>query len=185
MSSFIVLFNHSEVSLVKTVKSNLYDIEINDKNGFTLIELLAVIVVLAIVMLIATNAVLPQMDEARKQAFAIEANGLVKSAQQYVVMQTLTSNLVITDTKSVCVTVEQLVKAGQSELDVTSYKGKVIVSRVPNSTVLLYKVYLNNGGFMIAGGGVNAENNANISITKEHIKAYTAADFPSSYTTCS
>ena len=51
-----------------------------DLRGFTLIELLAVIVVLAIIMLIAVNAVLPQMEKARRSSFAIEANGAIQAA---------------------------------------------------------------------------------------------------------
>ncbi|MEG1892380.1 MAG: type II secretion system protein, partial [Bacilli bacterium] len=65
---------------------------INNVRGFTLIELLAVIVVLAVIMLIAVNAVIPQMNNARRQAFAIEANGLVDSAQAFVVTASITGS---------------------------------------------------------------------------------------------
>ena len=57
--------------------------KINSRRGFTLVELLAVIVVLAIVMLIALQAVLPAMDSARRQTFAIEANGAIDAANTY------------------------------------------------------------------------------------------------------
>ena len=40
----------------------------NNLRGFTLVELLAVIVVLAIVMLIALQAVLPAMERARRSS---------------------------------------------------------------------------------------------------------------------
>ena len=46
---------------------------IKNERGFTLIELLAVIVVLAIVLLMGAMAVIPRMNDARKQVFAIEA----------------------------------------------------------------------------------------------------------------
>ena len=49
-------------------------------SGFTLIELLAVIVVLAIVILMASMAIIPRMNEARKQVFAMEANEAINAA---------------------------------------------------------------------------------------------------------
>ena len=41
-----------------------------NKSGFTLVELLSVIVILSVVVLIATNAVIPAMSSARKQVLA-------------------------------------------------------------------------------------------------------------------
>ena len=40
---------------------------INNNHGFTLVELLAVIVVLAIVMLVAVQSVLPQMEKQEEE----------------------------------------------------------------------------------------------------------------------
>lgn len=51
------------------------------KNGFTLIELLAVIIVLAIVTLLAVQAILPQVDKAKKNAFVVEVNNAIDAAQ--------------------------------------------------------------------------------------------------------
>ena len=56
----------------------------NNKKGFTLIELLAVIVVLAIVLVLATSTVLPMLNRARQNAFAIEANSVIDAASQAV-----------------------------------------------------------------------------------------------------
>ena len=52
-----------------------------NKKGFTLVELLSVIVILSVIVLIATNAVVPMADSAKKQVLAMEANSLVKAAQ--------------------------------------------------------------------------------------------------------
>ena len=51
-----------------------------NKKGFTLVELLSVIVILSVVVLIATNAVVPMMGSAKKQVFATEANEIIKHA---------------------------------------------------------------------------------------------------------
>ena len=55
------------------------------KNGFTLVELLVVIVVLALIMIITIPAVLDIMDDARKNAFILYCQKVVKDTQtQYV-----------------------------------------------------------------------------------------------------
>ncbi len=53
------------------------------KNGFTLLELLAVIVVLAIIMLIGANAVLPMIETSRVGAFKSTATTVLSSAESY------------------------------------------------------------------------------------------------------
>ncbi len=55
--------------------------------GFTLIELLAVIVILAIILLIAMPIVLNVINDARKRAFEVSAQGLVKTAENEYMMQ--------------------------------------------------------------------------------------------------
>ena len=110
--------------------------------GFTLIELLAVIVVLAIVMLIAVRAVLPQMEKARKQSLIVEANGAIQSAQQYFMSADLTgagSGLPTSTGATSCVPIATLSK-GYSELD-DDYEGKVIVTKVGDYDYS-YKVWL-------------------------------------------
>lgn len=54
-----------------------------NKNGFTLVELLAVIVVLAVIMLLAVNAVIPQMNKARKNAFKTEIQSYFTGAETW------------------------------------------------------------------------------------------------------
>lgn len=154
---------------MKTVtgkNNNIYNAK-----GFTLVELLAVIVVLAIVGLIAVQAVLPRMDEARRQAFAIEANGLVKSAQQYVVTKTLTSELTLFDGEETCVSVATLVDEGHSSLDKTKYDGKVVVEK--KGDIFLYNIYLGNASFAVINKGVNG--GANVSIGEGDVEKRTEA----------
>ena len=49
--------------------------------GFTLIELLAVIVILAIIALIASPIIIGLIDDARKEAAASSAHGVLKAAE--------------------------------------------------------------------------------------------------------
>lgn len=58
--------------------------------GFTLIELLAVIVVLAVIMLVATTAVVPMMNRAQKQAFITDAQTIIKGAESYFIYKDMT-----------------------------------------------------------------------------------------------
>lgn len=124
------------------MKNNMKDLR-----GFTLIELLAVIVVLAIIMLIAVNAVLPQMEKARRSSFAIEANGAIQAAQTYFMAQNLTAGkgLPTTDGGISCVTIDELIKSGDSDLD-DDYEGKVIVKKGTrdNNNQYYYYVWLRN-----------------------------------------
>lgn len=55
-----------------------------NRKGFTLVELLSVIVILSVIVLIATNAVVPMADSAKKQVLAMEANSLVKALRHYI-----------------------------------------------------------------------------------------------------
>ena len=56
----------------------------NKNKGFTLIELLAVIVILAIIALIAVPQILNILNNVRKNAAIDSANGIIKSAENYV-----------------------------------------------------------------------------------------------------
>ncbi len=90
-----------------------------NKKGFTLIELLAVIVVLAVVMLIAVNAVIPQMDRARKQAFLTEATTIIEAAETYFMYHEMTGN------PKLCVDVEDLIGEYVDEKGKGRYDGVV------------------------------------------------------------
>ena len=127
----------------------------NTKNlrGFTLVELLAVIVVLAIVMLIAVQAVLPQMEKARRQSFAIEA------AQAYFMSSSLTgkSDFPANEGGTSCVEISTLYTGGYTELD-QGYSGKVVVQKRGN--IFLYYVFLEKDNtWMINGAGTDQATN--------------------------
>jgi len=89
-----------------------------NKKGFTLVELLAVIVVLAVVMLIATTAVVPMMNRARKNAFITEIQSLIKGAEAYYTYTYFTNSH------------ESLVKSGSDFdiwcVDVSKLKGEYV-----------------------------------------------------------
>lgn len=123
-----------------------------DKRGFTLVELLAVIVVLAVVMLIAINSILPQIDKARKNAFGIEALSFADAAEQYVLENQLTnSDFVIAPGAEKCIKASTLIGKGLLDMDDTKYGGYVEISRNTEGlyqyTVNLYK----SNGFYIEG----------------------------------
>lgn len=144
---------------------------IKNKQGFTLVELLAVIVVLAIVMLIAVQAVLPAMSESRKNIFSIEANGAIESAQTYFMNNSLGGSgdkLPVNEGTVKCVTVKQLIDAGVSDLSTSNNEGVVLVAKKGNN--YLYTVYLTkkSDGLMVNGYGNNG--NYNVDITKDHVK---------------
>lgn len=138
----------------------------NSTRGFTLIELLAVIVVLAVVMLIAVNAVIPRMESARKQAFAIEVNGLIEAAQAYFVTSSITDNKVVSTGS--CVTVDELIEEGYSELEHDKYNGRVVVT--VSGSMYLYSAWLTNNQYMAVEKGVSA--GYNTSVDEDDIAAY-------------
>jgi len=60
--------------------------------GFTLIELLAVIVILAIIALIASPIIIGLIDDARKEAAASSAHGVLKSAENVIAKVLIKNN---------------------------------------------------------------------------------------------
>lgn len=149
---------------------------IKNERGFTLIELLAVIVVLAIVLLMGAMAVIPRMNDARRQAFALEANRAIQGAQTYLVNNNLKGKktdgevpqtLPVNANEIVCVTIAKLVSDGILDFD-PNYKGRVLVKRKDNeSDVYLYKISMTNGTLAIKDQGVN--NNQNVDVTYDSV----------------
>lgn len=116
-----------------------------NKKGFTLIELLAVIIVLAIVTLLAVQAVLPQVEKARKNAFVIEANQAIDAAKQWRTTQELESSGTIPS----CVTISTLISDGYFEVsNAANYKGSVSFSKSGN--VQTYTILMSNGSYQTA-----------------------------------
>lgn len=135
-----------------------------NKKGFTLIELLSVIVILSVIVLIATNAVVPMADSARKQVLAMEANTLVKAAQTLYV-QNNSGN-------SACYSYDELINSGLIEKDDENYTGSISIE-VGEDGNYTYKIWLSNGQYMI--NGVSPD------VTSDDVEA--SAD--SASTTCS
>ena len=112
-----------------------------NKKGFTLVELLSVIVILSVVVLIATNAVVPMMNGAKKQVLATEANKFIATAK------TLYLNEGVTGTK--CYTYEDVINSGLIEKNDEAYSGSFLIEEVSGKYV--YKIWLSNGTNMISG----------------------------------
>ena len=113
-----------------------------NKKGFTLVELLSVIVILSVIVLIATNAVVPMADSARKQVLAMEANTLVTAAQTLYVQNNSSS--------SECYTYAELIDSGLIEKDDENYTGSISIEVGENGNYT-YHIWLSNGQYMING----------------------------------
>ena len=135
-----------------------------NKKGFTLVELLSVIVILSVIVLIATNAVVPMADSARKQVLAMEANTLVKAAQTLYIQDNSGS--------TACYSYDELINSGLIEKDDENYTGSISIE-VGEDGNYTYKIWLSNGQYMI--NGVSPD------VTSDDVEA--SAD--SASTTCS
>ena len=115
-----------------------------NKKGFTLIELLAVIIVLAVVTLLAVQAILPQVDKARKNAFVVEVNHAIEAAKQWYGTQELENPTSVAG-NCPCVKISELISGGYLEVS-GSYTGYVLVKKT-NGVVSEYKVLMSNGTY--------------------------------------
>jgi len=118
-----------------------------NKKGFTLVELLAVIVVLAILILIAVTAVLPQIEKSRKNSFYDEALIYKREAEKAF----LAENIGEPTTPTTCFPVQlansEIALNGNyvKKNGASAYKGKVILDANGNVS----KFYLQNGKYMV------------------------------------
>ncbi len=147
----------------------------NNKKGFTLIELLAVIVVLAIVMVLATTTVLPLMNDAKKNSFAIEATDAINAATDLVTILPLNTisldpysskpadyNLTpnaAAGTRTYCFSLKLLAEVGIYKKDISyfngttpEYEGRVKVIENLNTNQYTYELEMRNANFEITGG---------------------------------
>lgn len=155
---------------------------IKNERGFTLIELLAVIVVLAIVLLMGAMAVIPRMNDARRQAFALEANRAIQGAQTYLVNNNLKGNtkddikkLPVSAEKTECVTIKELIDEGILDFD-PNYEGRVLIKRKnASSDVYLYQITMTNGTLQVIRQGV--KNNQNVDVTYNIVQDYDSKAF--------
>lgn len=168
---------------------------LNEKKGFTLIELLAVIVVLAIVTVLGATTVLPYIQGAGKNAFAIEANHAVDAASQAMSLYQIGSinipsanitenkdnNNVVTST-SYCFTLRQLVEYGLWTKDASAvgddgdYAGTVVVTQSAGSKAFTYAVQMHNKDYYVTKTGGNVES--------ENVESYDAENPATIKTTC-
>ncbi len=109
-----------------------------NKSGFTLVELLSVIVILSVVVLIATNAVIPAMSSARKQVLADETIPIYSTAQTLYVKNK--------ETGSKCYTYDELIDSGLLSKNDENYTGSVLVEADGKVTI-----WLSNGKNLIDG----------------------------------
>ena len=116
-----------------------------NKKGFTLVELLAVIVVLAVIMLLAVNAVIPQMNKARKNAFVTEAQTFIGGAETYVLNKQM-GGAAVTDID--CVDLDDLMPEYVEEKE--GYSGIVEISGLSDGNPV-YTIYVTNGKYYING----------------------------------
>lgn len=119
-----------------------------NKKGFTLVELLAVIVILAVVILIASNSVLSQMDRARKNVLASEGNILIESAKNAYQFGVLEGGI---KNGSACFSLEYLYKSGlySKGKEKDGYTGSVLVK--PEGNIVTYTYWISNGTFVVSG----------------------------------
>lgn len=112
-----------------------------NRKGFTLVELLSVIVILSVVVLIATNAVVPMMSSAKKQVLATEANKFIATAK------TLYVNQGASGTK--CYSYDEIINSGLIEKNDETYTGSFLIEE--NNGKYTYKIWLSNGTNLVDG----------------------------------
>ena len=150
---------------------------IKNANGFTLIELLAVIVVLAIVILMASMAVVPRMNDARKQVFTMEANEAINAASSYLMNSALTATnnqtFPTTEGGTVCLTIRDLVENGDFK-NKKDYEGRIIVKKQGQN--YLYVVSMTNKKLMVVNAGAGDSYDKSTEIATDDIKDYDSTE---------
>ncbi len=141
--------------------------QIKNERGFTLIELLAVIVVLAIVLLMGAMAVIPRMNDARKQVFALEANTAIQAASTYLMNNALnpsaSKQTYPVGDNVVCIPVSTLISNGDFDADADKYSGRILVKKKANTeNGYLYIISMTNGTIMVDEKGIEGGNNKDI-----------------------
>ena len=126
---------------------------LKENKGFTLIELLAVIVVLAIVMVLAVTTVLPYMNNAKKESFALEANGAKDAASNLLSLIMIGSEdgADYGSEGNYCFDISDLKALGLYEKDDTTYSGTVKAVKATGATKYTYTVSLTYGTDYVYG----------------------------------
>lgn len=113
-----------------------------NRSGFTLVELLSVIVILSVVVLIATNAVIPMMGQAKKQVLATEANTILGAAKSMYANDGASG--------SKCYSYQDVINSGKIDKTDENYSGSFLIESNGNGTYNIL-VWLSNGTNMING----------------------------------
>ncbi len=138
---------------MKTYKSN---------KGFTLIELLAVIIVLAVVTLLAVQAILPQVDKAKKNAFAVEANNAIDAAKQWYAEAAISGTTLTKKTSSCssttysacyCVKIKTLIDNGFFEGDNNKHYGYAVILLKKANDSAVYQIVMTDGVYTTRASG--------------------------------
>lgn len=120
------------------------NIKKNRKKGFTLVEILGVIVVLAIIILIATTAVIPAMNKAKKNALLNEARTYLKAAEDKYAFENEENA-----TPYQCTTISEL---NSTYVKKSNDKYSGVVMSTNNDGKLINTIYLTDGKYSITGG---------------------------------
>jgi len=136
--------------------------DLKNKKGFTLIELLAVIVVLAIVTVIATQSILPFMANAGRDAFASEANIAIDGASDAMSLMAIgntdvKAKAVQESATTYCFTLQALKELTFFEKDLDDYEGTITVT--VNGNQYTYAASMHNAEYYVntTSGTVKAE----------------------------
>ncbi len=130
---------------------------VKNNRGFTLVELLAVIVILAVIILIASNNVGSIMIDARKNALALEGSTLIDAAKTAYQIDILNDGI----TGSKCYNLEELYKEGyfSKGKDKDGYTGSVLVD-TSNEKIIEYTFWISNGKYVVSGPAGTTGKNA-------------------------
>ena len=117
------------------------------KKGFTLMELLAVIVVLAVIMLIASTAVIPTIQKANQRALGTEGLALIDAAKTAYQMEQMKTGGSVTAARNACFDMQWLKDQGYyTKGTAEGYAGSVYISS-PSSTTPTYTFWISNGTY--------------------------------------
>lgn len=111
-------------------KNNL----INNKGGFTLVELLAVITILAIITTIAASNAISLTLKSKENLYCTKLNMIKNLARDYGInleKELNNSDIYFEGSKSVKITVEDLIKAGKLSPD----KEELVLSPIDNTSL--------------------------------------------------
>ena len=103
-----------------------------NKKGFTLVELLAVIVILALLIVVTANTILPMLGKTKEKAMIVYTNKVLKTADEMFTIDSMYNNLSYT-----CYSIEEIM--GQKD-----YFGFVVVNNNTNPQTNRFAIFIFN-----------------------------------------